>query len=52
MDYLLKTTTESIGNNKGLVDRIGKKGSSLYRFRKYTDFYLEEKLAGAISICE
>jgi hypothetical protein len=25
MDYLLKTTTESIGNNKGLVDRIGKK---------------------------
>jgi hypothetical protein len=32
MDYLLKTTTESIGNNKGLVDRIGKEGSSLYSF--------------------
>jgi hypothetical protein len=27
MGYLLKTTIESIGNNRGLVDRIGKKGA-------------------------
>jgi hypothetical protein len=52
MDYLLKTTTESIGNNKGLVDRIGKEGSSLYSFRKSTDFCLEEKSAGVISVYE
>jgi hypothetical protein len=52
MDYLLKTTTESIGNNKGLVDRIGKEGSSLYSFRKYADFCLEEKSAGVISVYE
>jgi hypothetical protein len=52
MDYLLKTTTESIGNKKGLVDRIGKEGSSLYSFRKSADFCLEEKSAGAISVYE
>jgi hypothetical protein len=52
MDYLLKTTTESIGNNKGLVDRIGKEGSSLYSFRKSADFCLEEKSAGVISVYE
>jgi hypothetical protein len=27
MGHLLKTTTESIGNNRGLVDRIVKKGA-------------------------
>jgi hypothetical protein len=27
MGYLLKTTTESIGNNKGSADRIGKEGA-------------------------
>jgi hypothetical protein len=52
MGYLLKTTTKSIGNNRGLVDRIGKEGSSLYSFRKSADFYLEEKSAGAISVYE
>jgi hypothetical protein len=52
MGYLLKTTTESVGNNRGSVDRIGKEGSSLYSFRKSADFYLEEKSAGAISIYE
>jgi hypothetical protein len=45
MDYMLKTTTELIGNNRGSVDRIGKEGSSLYSFRKSADFYLEEKSA-------
>jgi hypothetical protein len=45
MGYLLKTTTESIGNNKGLVYRIGKEESYLYSFRKSADFCLEEKLA-------
>jgi hypothetical protein len=45
MGYLLKTTTESIGNNRGSVDRIGKEGSSLYSFRRSADFYLEEKSA-------
>jgi hypothetical protein len=52
MGYLLKTTIESIGNNKGLVDRIGKEGSSLYSFRKSADFFLEERSAGAISVYE
>jgi hypothetical protein len=50
--YLLKTTTELIGNNRGLVDRIGKEGSSLYSFRKSVDFYSEEKSAGAIFVYE
>jgi hypothetical protein len=45
MDYLLKTTAESIGNNRGSIDRIGKEGSSLYSFRKSADSCLEEKLA-------
>jgi hypothetical protein len=45
MDYLLKTTTELVGNNGGLVDRIGKEGSSLYCFRKSADFCLEGKSA-------
>jgi hypothetical protein len=29
MDYLLKITVESIGNNRGSVDRIGKGGNCL-----------------------
>jgi hypothetical protein len=45
MGYLLKTTTELIGNNRGLVDRIGKEGSYLYSFRKSADFISEEKSA-------
>jgi hypothetical protein len=49
---MLKTTSESIGNNRGFVDRIGKEGSSLYSFRKSADFCLEEKLAGLISVYE
>jgi hypothetical protein len=48
--YLLKITIEPIGNNRGLVDRIGKEGSSLYSFRKSVDFCLEEKLAGTVSV--
>jgi hypothetical protein len=52
MGYLLKTTTESIGNNRGSVDRIGKEVSYLYNFRKSADFCLEEKLVGAISVYE
>jgi hypothetical protein len=43
--YLLKITTEPIGNNRGLVNRIGKEGSSLYSFRKSADSCLEEKSA-------
>jgi hypothetical protein len=50
--YMLKTTTESIGYNRGLVDRFGKEGSSLYSFRKSADFCLKEKSAGAISVYE
>jgi hypothetical protein len=49
---MLKTTTESIGYNRGLVDRFGKEGSSLYSFRKSADFCLKEKSAGAISVYE
>jgi hypothetical protein len=45
MDYSLKTTAESIGNNRGSVDRIGKEGSSLHSFRRSADFCLEEKSA-------
>jgi hypothetical protein len=52
MGYLLKTTTESVGNNRGSVDRIGKEGRSLYSFRKSADFYSEGKLARAISVYE
>jgi hypothetical protein len=52
MGYLLKTTTESVGNNRGSVDRIGKEGSSLYSFRKSADFCLEEKSAGTIFVYE
>jgi hypothetical protein len=37
MDYLLKTTAESIGNNRGSTDRIGKEESYLYSFRKSAD---------------
>jgi hypothetical protein len=43
---LLKITTESIGNNRGSVDRIGKGGSHLHSIRKSADFCLEEKSAG------
>jgi hypothetical protein len=50
--YLLKITTEPIGNDKGSADRIGKGGSYLYSFRKSADFCLEEKSAGAISVYE
>jgi hypothetical protein len=50
MDYLLKTITELMGNNRGLVDRIGKEGSSLYSFRKSADFCLEEKSAETVSV--
>jgi hypothetical protein len=50
MDYLWKTTAESIGNNRDLADRIGKEGSSLNSFRKSADFCLEEKSAETISV--
>jgi hypothetical protein len=43
--YLLKITTEPIGNNRGSVDRIGKGGSYLHSIRKSTEFRLEEKSA-------
>jgi hypothetical protein len=49
---MLKTTTESIGYNRGLVDRFGKEGNSLYSFRKSADLCLKEKSAGAISVYE
>jgi hypothetical protein len=52
MDYLLKITTESIGNNRGSVDRIGKEGSHLHSIRKSADFCLEGKSARAISVYE
>jgi hypothetical protein len=42
MDYLLKITAESIGNNRGSVDRIGKEGNHLHSIRKSADFYSEE----------
>jgi hypothetical protein len=48
----LKITTEPIGNNRGSADRIGKEGGYLYSFRKYADFCLEEKSAGAVSVYE
>jgi hypothetical protein len=50
--YLLKITTEPIGNNIGSADRIGKGGSYLHSFRKSVDFCLEEKSAGAVSVYE
>jgi hypothetical protein len=43
--YLLKITTEPIGNNRGSANRIGKGGSYLHNIRKSADFYLEEKSA-------
>jgi hypothetical protein len=49
---MLKTTIESIGYNRGLVDRFGKEESSLYSFRKSADFCLKEKSAGAIFVYE
>jgi hypothetical protein len=52
MDYLLKTTAESIGNNRGSVNRIGKEESSLYSFRKSADSISEEKSPGVISVYE
>jgi hypothetical protein len=48
----LKITTEPIRNNRGLADRIGKEGSSLYSVRKSADFISEEKSAGVISVYE
>jgi hypothetical protein len=50
--YLLKITTESIGNNRGLVDRIGKGENHLHSIRKSSEFCLEEKLAGTVSVYE
>jgi hypothetical protein len=50
--YMLRITTESIGNNKGSADRIGKEGSYLHSFRKSADLCLEEKSAGAVSVYE
>jgi hypothetical protein len=47
--YMLKITTGSIGNKRGLADRIGKEGSSLYSFRKSVGFCWEEKSAGVVS---
>jgi hypothetical protein len=52
MDYSLKTTAESIGNNRGSVDRIGKEGSSLHSFRRSADFCLEEKSAWVVPVYE
>jgi hypothetical protein len=46
----LKTTAESIGNNRGSTDRIGKEGSYLLCFRKLADFRLKEKLAETVSV--
>jgi hypothetical protein len=43
--YMLRITTESVGNNNGSVDRIGKEGSYLHSFRKSADFRLKEKSA-------
>jgi hypothetical protein len=45
---LLKITTEPVGNNSGLVDRIGKGGNHLHSIRKSSDFCLEEKLVGTV----
>jgi hypothetical protein len=50
ISYLLKITTEPIGNNKGSADRIGKEGSYLHSFRKSADLCFEEKSAGAEEI--
>jgi hypothetical protein len=50
ISYLLKITTESIGNNRGSADGIGKGGSCLLCLRKAADFRLNEKLAGAVSV--
>jgi hypothetical protein len=52
IDYLLRITTKLIENNRVLADRICKGGSYLHSFRKYADFCLEEKSAGAVSIYE
>jgi hypothetical protein len=52
ISYLLRITTEPIGNNRGSADRIGNGGSYLYSFRKSADFCLEEKSAGAVSVYE
>jgi hypothetical protein len=46
----LKTTAESIGNNRGSVNRIGKEGSYLLCLRKSADFRLKDNLAGALSV--
>jgi hypothetical protein len=50
MDYLLKTTAESIGNNRGLADRIGKRGNHLHSIRKSSDFCLEKKMVETVSV--
>jgi hypothetical protein len=48
--HLLKTTAESIGNNQGSADRIGKGGSYLLCLRKSADFRLKEKLVETVSV--
>jgi hypothetical protein len=50
--YLLKITTEPIGNNRSSADRIDKGGSYLHSFRKFADFCSKEKSAGAVSVYE
>jgi hypothetical protein len=48
--YLLKTTAESIGNNRSSTDRIGKGGSYLLCLRKSADFRLKEELVETVSV--
>jgi hypothetical protein len=50
--YLLKITTELIGNNRGSADKIGKGRSYLHSFRKSADFCLEEESARVIFVHE
>jgi hypothetical protein len=48
--YLLKTIAESIGNNRGSADGIGKGGNYLHSIRKSSNFCLEEKSAETVSV--
>jgi hypothetical protein len=50
MDYLLKTTAESIEHTRGSVNRIGKGGSYLLCLRKSADFRLKENSVETVSV--
>jgi hypothetical protein len=50
LSYFAEGYKRADWKQQGLVDRIGKEGSSLLCLRKSADFRLKEELAGTVSV--